>query len=279
MKSISKITLSRMEKRGLNKISYKFNENIFEDVAKKILKLKKGIVFLTTGFYCFGTHETDGPIGTLCLSIALKKLGFRPIILTESFSKNIYEKDDIEVIYIDQNMTPDYYKKIITNYSPVALISIERPGRNFDRKYTNLNKKDITEFVCNLDELFLIDSAPYTLAIGDGGNEIGMGSIKTEIDKHLEISPSIIKSDDLIVSTVSNWGAYGVISALEIHSKIQLLPKFKDVKKILNHINKKGLVDGITGKKGTVDDLSMKTEKEILKLLENHIKSFHLNKI
>ena len=53
------------EKRNMDKLAMFVPDDIYFSVANKILGLEKGNVFITTGFHCFGTHETDGPLGAI----------------------------------------------------------------------------------------------------------------------------------------------------------------------------------------------------------------------
>ena len=54
-------------------------------------------------------------------------------------------------------------------------LSIERCGRSADGAPRNMRGEDISAFATPLDDLFV--AGPWQrIAIGDGGNEIGMGS-------------------------------------------------------------------------------------------------------
>ena len=58
----------------------------------------------------------------------------------------------------------------------------------------------------------------YTIGIGDGGNEIGMGSLPKEIIESGIPNGKVIAAttpvDSLIVAGVSNWGGYGLLAAM-----------------------------------------------------------------
>jgi hypothetical protein len=58
----------------------------------------------------------------------------------------------------------------------------------------------------------------YTIGIGDGGNEIGMGSLPKEIIEsgipNGEVIAAATPVDSLIVAGVSNWGGYGLLAAM-----------------------------------------------------------------
>ena len=98
-------------------------------------------------------------------------------------------------------------------------ISIERCGRSTDGAPRNMRGADISSYTAPLDELFI--AGPWeTIAIGDGGNEIGMGSLPRElIAQHVDHGDAIAcvtPARHLIVTGVSNWGAYGLIGALAV---------------------------------------------------------------
>ena len=96
-------------------------------------------------------------------------------------------------------------------------ISIERCGRSADGAPRNMRGLDISSYTAPLDELFT--AGPWeTIAIGDGGNEIGMGSLPRELIAqhvdHGETIACVTPARHLIVAGVSNWGAYGLLGAL-----------------------------------------------------------------
>src|SRR5438132_12887934 len=58
---------------------------------------------------------------------------------------------------------------------------------------------------------------PVTVGIGDGGNEIGMGSVRARIarlDALRARIATVVPVDHLVVAGVSNWGGSGSVAAL-----------------------------------------------------------------
>ena len=125
---------------------------------------------------------------------------------------------------------------------------------------------DIGEFTAPLDELFMqANKSVPTFAIGDGGNEIGMGNFKEFIKKALHVSPCVIECDYPIIASVSNWGAYGFIAYMQFFTRKKLLPTIEEVEEYMEHILGFGCIDGITGKNEmSVDGKEWHTEEEIL---------------
>lgn len=66
-----------------------------------------------------------------------------------------------------------------------------------------------------------------TVAIGDGGNEIGMGNVSAQVRRdvpHGETIASTVPADHLIVAGVSNFGAYALAGGLSLLAGRDLLP-------------------------------------------------------
>ena len=94
------------------------------------------------------------------------------------------------------------------------LIAIERCGLTHESLYRNMHGQDITAYNARIDHLFT--DHPYSVGIGDGGNEIGMGSLASEIPSipTLVKLPCVTSTTKLIVTSVSNWGGYGLVAAI-----------------------------------------------------------------
>ena len=254
--------------RGMD-ILYKEHPNTYcLNATKALMELEKGVVFLYTGFYVGGYAETDGPVGTYFMSKALTKLGFRPIILTDAYCEGYF--NECETLYLaNEQCGESKCKELIEKYNPVCHFSIERCGKNEEGLYANARGKDIGLYTVALDEVFKIGSQTRpSFAVGDGGNEIGMGNFKETIREKLPLSPCVVTCDYPIIASVSNWGAYGVIAYLEKMSGETLLPSFKEVDDYLHHIVELGSVDGIHVKNvKSVDGKEWHIEEEILDAL------------
>ena len=120
-----------------------------------------------------------------------------------------------------------------------------------------------------------------TIAIGDGGNELGMGKVYSKLIDHVKNGHLIcatISSDYLLVAQVSNWGGHVLVAALSILSGQILLHDEDMERKLLKVLIDEGAVDGLTKKNMmTVDGLSMEENflflNELLQSLkDNQIK-------
>ena len=263
----------RHSKRGMTILQRELPEDYCRIAAREILSWKRGTVLLTTGFYVAGFAETDGPLGTVAVSKALKKLGFRPVIVTDRYCEGYFEAEGIEPEYMDLNAEDSAAFEILNRYSPVGLLSIERCGRDRNGVYANMRGVDISGNTAPCDALFLAARGRIPMiGVGDGGNEIGMGRVADTVRNRLSLTPSEIGADILVIATVSNWGAYGIVAALSELTGLALLPSFAEAEAFLRMTVEKGSVDGISHEHTPcVDGFGMDTEKEILDALHAHL--------
>lgn len=265
MDRISQILL-RGQNRKLDCLYPLLPEAACTDAAAALLALERGNLFIVTGFYCFTQGETDGPVGSHFLALALQKLGFRPTVLTDTHSISYFREQTYPVL--EYGFGSDA-QQLLQTFAPKALIAIERCGRAADGRYYSMKKKDISAFTPPLDELFLRkDARVPSIGIGDGGNEIGMGNYHDTLLQHTDLIPSCVCVDHPIVATVSNWGAYGMIASLEELTGIPLLPSNGEVQDFLQKIVRAGAPDGILGPGHcSVDGFSLSADFGILAAL------------
>ncbi|MCV2402976.1 DUF4392 domain-containing protein [Marinomonas sp. C2222] len=205
----------------------------------------QGVVLIGTGFPVTDTFETDGPLGAIALYKSLEKVGSTPYIvcgapLSEAI-KNEYRVIDIKLGKHDaQNQEA---QTVLDELQPKVVFSIERPGQAEDGHYYNMRGENISARAACFDS-FMNQATCPTIAIGDGGNEIGMGNV-TEALKSLDIVAATTKCDELIVADVSNWGAYGLIAMLGKLANTDLLAEINPLE-ILRYLSSLGSVDGVT---------------------------------
>jgi len=214
--------------------------------AARIVMANPGRVLIGTGFPVGGSFETDGPIGAIALYRVLERLGYEPIfgcappisrVLAEGFRT-------LEIPILTWQATVAIVDKALEDIRPALIVSIERPGVARDGRYYNMRGKDISDSLAKFD-LFFNRCDCATIAVGDGGNEIGMGNIYAEVSK-LDITPSVTACDELVIATVSNWGVYGMIAAMSCELRQDLFRLF-DAVEIVRHLVDRGAVDGKTG--------------------------------
>ncbi len=296
MQEIDHIIL-RHSKRGMETIYALNNKPLTLPAAEAFIPLiqKEKKIFIYTGFYVNGAGETDGPVGAKVLYDAMKTLSLSPLIITDTSCTNYFTGMDAVIINYGGG-SDSQFKKLLREEQPIAHISIERLSANREGRYCNCSGKDITAFSPPLDRLFAMAGLPEfavssfastsaptfapTFAIGDGGNEIGMGNFADLIEKHLHFSPAQTTCDYPILSTVSNWGAYGFLAAIQkiLQKKSgrknipKLLPQFSEVEEFLCHIVSCGATDGISGRNEmSVDGNDYRLDDEILSALEDFL--------
>jgi hypothetical protein len=142
-------------------------------------------------------------------------------------------------------------EETLARLRPAAVIAIERPGLAADGRYYNMRGEDITAR-CAFFDPYLDQADCPTIAIGDGGNEIGMGNILQAIAT-LDISAAETGCDELLVADVSNWGAYGIIALLAHWSGRDLLADISPLE-VLGFLSACGGVDGVTRENTLTED-------------------------
>lgn len=268
-KTIEEIVLQHST-RNMDKIQAHFPYEHTQKAVDAFLALDKGVVFIYTGFYVGGYAETDGPPGAYFLAKTFQTLGYQPIIITDSFCQDYFP--DIQTLYIPlSGLADEAYQTLLNTHKPICHLSIERCGQNAQGLYLNSRGVDIKEFTAPLDELFLKGKqSALSIAIGDGGNEIGMGNFKAVLENKDDfLDYCIITSDFPIIASVSNWGGYGFIAQLEKTLHVSLLPRFQEVEDYLHFILEKGCVDGIKRESClSVDGKAWEIEPQILDALK-----------
>lgn len=248
---------------------HKCDRSLTQDAGERLLaamsETQAPVVFIVTGATSqrIGLSEwigeMDGPPGAIALARTLA-LTHRavPVLLTDpgqgkmlseaARSLGLYSlpvadvrrqahatthTTSIAVIEIpaDAAAAADQAKSLLADLGPRAAIAIEKAGENECGVFHNSQKADTSAGKARVDALFraCAGAGVLTIGIGDGGNEIGMGSIKDDLLKvfpHMAVCNCPCKgsiladraTDCLIVATVSNWGAYALAAYVALAS-------------------------------------------------------------
>lgn len=221
--------------------------------AASLLRELRGTVIIGTGFPVSGTFETDGPVGAMALYQALEALGAQPVIACGAPLWNALT-EDYEVLELRAGCPASAQveaRRHLQALQPQAIIAIESPGLTADGRYYNMRGDDITAH-CHLFDAFVTLADCPTIAIGDGGNEIGMGNIAGAL-AGLDIRAAVTGCDELLVADVSNWGAYGLIAFLAYWAGRDLLANISPLA-LLQHLSTHGSVDGVTRENTLTED-------------------------
>lgn len=201
-----------------------------------------------------GFGETDGPGGTMVLARALRQLcqaeciimtdaelvtgmkkvaqaaGFHcvpPEALGASVERGKLMTLSVLPFPVDHEVAKDDAAFLLDKIKPACCISIERGGMNEKGRIHSMTGTDTSSVQAKIDYIFIEAKkrGVTTLAIGDGGNEIGMANIKDTIKEKIQygnvclcdckkgIAPST-SVDCLLTAAISNWGCIAVANML-----------------------------------------------------------------
>lgn len=283
LEQIKNIFIEDAGNRGIGNI---MAPNDFQDALKDLLASKR--IMILTGFLIkdAGVGETDGPLGSLSIGKALEDLGKEVLFVTDKFSHHLLEegkklleiKGKVEMVPYDKAAI--FSRDLFDEFQPDHFLTIERPGKAANGSFHSMRGEDLSDLIPATDVLMLtaMEKGIRTTAIGDGGNELGMGKIKDEIIKHVQYGELIaaeLASDNLIVAGVSNWGGHGLAAGLSIITGKDLLHDKETEEKALEVIVTAGSVDGCTKENvATVDGISLEKNLSIIEGMKNIIKEY-----
>lgn len=268
--SIENLVLAR-DHRGVSALRPYLAPDFCERSAALVLE-HPGTVLIVTGFYipAGGAPETDGPPGAATLGAALTSLGYRPVYVTDERSSAVVRgladgAPVIEFPIADHDVSRAFAASLLADRSPSFVIAIERCGVTEEGLYRNMRGDDVSAHNARVDYLFA--GGVPSVGIGDGGNEIGMGNLLPVIPLVMPMAgpPCATKTTRLVIASVSNWGAWGLVAALSRLTGRSLLPSAAEARAQLAHTVDLGAVDGVSGRRTlTVDGFSADENERVL---------------
>lgn len=269
--SIENIVLSR-DHRGISALRPYLAPDFCERAASFILE-HLGTVLIATGFYvpAAGATETDGPPGAIALGRVLAALGCRVMYVTDAYTAPLLHGllgpggQVLEFPFADHQASWRHAADLVASLAPTLTISVERCGLTDEGVYRNLRGADVSAYHAKIDYLFRNHAC--SVGVGDGGNEIGMGNVAAAIPMVMPIAgrPCATTTTRLVISSVSNWGAWGVVAAMSRQRGESLLPKVREAHDLLSQAVALGAVDGTTGRRTeSVDGLSAEENGRVL---------------
>ena len=260
----------------------------------------RGTVFVTTGAgnpHTLPQGETDGPSGAAFLARMLRAQGHRIVLLSdqaflpgivasfEAVGFALGSSGDFRVVPFplgEQNGKLKVDELLAEYPDAVAGIFIEKPGPN-DRGifHTSGGKAKASDSVAHLHLLAeaLTAQGRVTVGIGDGGNEVGFGSVGRALEASLPLARdcgcgcgggivNATRVDCLVAASTSNWGAYGVAVALALLSgQSRELPALDLIRASVEASVRAGANDGYSGENvSTVDGTSLEASEAIYML-------------
>ncbi|MEI7614079.1 MAG: glutamate cyclase domain-containing protein [Betaproteobacteria bacterium] len=225
--------------------------------AEQLLTAER--VILVTGFCIRAAMigENDGPPGTLAVAEALRQLGKDVHLVTDRHSAGLLTAGAAAFgkpfptleLSLDQVQADQQIAALLTAFLPTHVVAIERPGNAIDGHRYSMRGESLDDLVPSADRLLQLPRSYRTIAIGDGGNELGMGSLRDSLMHHVlhgELIFAATAADEVIPAGISNWGAYALVAALSLLAGKLLLRSPQLERAVLEALLAAGAVDGCT---------------------------------
>ena len=241
----------------------------------------KNRVAIVTGFYVPQARaaETDGPGGALVLGRALERDGRRSLVVTDSRCFDVVAAGAAALDGSPSLLCAEGARDI-WSWDPDLLIYVERPGRCRDGVFRNMRGEDISPFTAPLDGAALEAEGRGVplLAIGDGGNEAGMGCLMDELTSLIpDFAPCLcsVPADVALAVDVSNWGAYALGCLLSCERGLWLGHSSDEEERLLRGLVAAGAVDGLSRRaEPSVDGFPLAVQREVVAALHGLWESF-----
>lgn len=225
--------------------------------ADSLLSVPDGsTVFVTTGsvsraWISTEIGENDGPSGAAAIirALALSKRihcvllaeatllpGIKAILTSAGLTVLPFEQAQIaskdgslaiaslQPFTTSDDAAPIQAKELLALYQPSLFFSTERVGRAKDGVYYSMRAIDYGMGRSRIDILFdeAIKQGIPTVAVGDGGNEIGMGAVTKAVEAYVKFGETIAAvtpADILVTAACSNWGCTAITAAMAARRK------------------------------------------------------------
>lgn len=245
---------------------------------------EQDVIFILTGFVLLPHRkpEMDGMVSSILLARSLVlAFGAKPVIVCPEDCVDAVKKcagvvglhiyEDLKTVKdLPYSMGVHAFTKnsqrakmeaewLIKETLPAAVISVEAPGSNSLGVYHNAVGKDVSELEAKSDILWdlLREKGVLNIAIGDLGNEIGMGAIAGHIKKYVPFTGpgececgckggilAASGADHIITATCSDWGCYGLMAALAyLKRDMEILHREEMEAEVMRVASRSGLID------------------------------------
>ena len=261
--------------RGGRKVSSLFRPGFLDDA----LGLLEGAsrVAVVTGFFvpACGAPETDGPGGAVMLGRSLVRSGKETVLCTDRLCLEAVKACSASVG--GPVVREAAGAEEILAFRPDLLVFIERLGRAEDGLYYNMRGENVSATTAPLDGAALSGNGLKVLAVGDGGNEAGMGIFRGKLAELLPgYAPclSVVGADTALPVDVSDWGGYALASLLSLEVGEWIGPEEGETGTMLDALISAGAVDGVTRRsEPTVDGFPEREHRHVISKLKELVTS------
>ena len=248
-------------------------------------------VTLITGFYIPAAEppaaENDGPIGAAFLAAALDARGVpvrvvtdhpcAPVVEVALAAMGLGDRCPVDAVAVDALATGETLEALTARHAadpPSHLVAIERCGPTGDGVPRNMRGEDISSHTAPLERLFTPPA--FRIAIGDGGNELGMGGLPAELIAaniaNGDVVACRVPADALVVAGVSNWGG-AALALLVGGDAVTERVNGAEHDRLLRAVAAAGAVDGIRREPElSVDGLDAVVHRELVDALVGEVR-------
>jgi hypothetical protein len=262
-------TVTAPSDRGMSEVREAASAQLFSDAARALIAATDPIV-IGTGFPIGGPPETDGPPGAFALHDALLRLDKTVALASWSEANTIFAKvrPDIEYLRIPRHAADGEPSPELDG---ACFVAIEVCGLTEDETYRDMHHNDISDLAPNFEQFI---GREALVAIGDGGNEFGMGDLPDGFFERWNVIPPVSTAKHLLPSMVSNFGAYALVLALQVESGKALLPDTAAHLRCIEQLVAEGCVDGMSRKhEPKVDGHPLAETENLLNTLANRART------
>jgi hypothetical protein len=222
--------------RGIQAAAGHLTAGNLEKAVRSVADASNASIAIISGFYiASGTSpaaENDGPIGAMHMAAAFAAVAIPCRIVTDTPCESAFRAGmdafDLNGAVIldiaslpaeDAGESVELIRARWIEADVTHVISIERCGPSRDGSPRSAGGLDLKQWTAPLEGLFSAKDWT-TIAIGDGGNELGMGVIPLgTVEESVSLGAKIacvIPCDHLILAGVSNWGGWAIPAALSL---------------------------------------------------------------
>lgn len=242
--------------RGMCALLKQLGGDPAREAAQALLRTGERVM-ICTGFPVGGRPETDGPPGAIALALALRALGRRVTLVSWGEILCACAAWLPEVDLLEIPLGPS------RGAAPAGdVVAIEACGRTRDGAYRSMTGADLRASAPHFESWV---GERVLVGIGDGGNEIGMGSAPPRWFEGRGVEPPVSTCEVLVPSSVSNWGCLAVVAELSRATGRRLLPRTERHLALMEDLVSRGFVDGFTRARAPlVDGRSLSESADIL---------------